>query len=643
MNISSQENTRGIALLLAVVFFMSMLIPAVFSFPSFILGKTIPALLVALFWAVLNTGFGAGLYGLFRNEKKLEPDWIIGFALGLGLNGILIYIIALLSVLNVWSLAVLIAVNFAVGFSSLLQLFKILMQGYDTFNFKLELSERIAGYAALIFLGFILVMSSIPPTIYDSMDNHLALVQQYWIAGAITNLPEHFMSYYPRLHEFLLMVPYAVYGAESANVFTALIAIAAILVAAKVAKQAGGSYPVTTSLLLAVPLIGYLAIDVKNDMTLGFFELVFVYLVFDDKRRVKEKIILSAFVLGFACDTKYSALAMFPGFLLAAFYFVKPRLKDPQIVSVLAKSVGIFIMLLFPFYLLTFIQKGSPVYPAFPAVFGNDPNIDYQVLNSEIQSVSSLKEIPLFFYNLFFNPFSIDGDNAVIGFAVLFLLPFLYFLKKADKKIIISFLIIWLWCLVPVFTITTKIRFFPLFFIIPAILMGIAFKNLPHKAWNKLGAAILLAGLVHSFALQIQLSQIFYPDSFNLISDKIDYQKYLRQSLSYYKLKPHIEINSKKDEIVLMEGEHRFAYIDRQIRIASPYEVSYLEKLYKAGLSADDIILKLKQDNIGLICIVFMDHLGKPAINYPLGFIEKLAKRNKIINFDDNSLVVKIL
>ena len=51
----------------------------------------------------------------------------------------------------------------------------------------------------------------------------------------------------------------------------------------------------------------------------------------------------------------------------------------------------------------------------------------------------------------------------------------------------------------------------------------------------------------------------------------------------------------------------------------------------------------MKGDNISVVCIVFNDHLGKPAVNYPPDFVKALASKMKVIELTEKHLILKRL
>ena len=610
-------------------------------YPSYLLSTTLLAYLAALVWVGALAGSGARLLSLLLGERK--ADFLFGLAMGCGIAGLILFGLALSETLHPIAIDLLLILLWLLGLPAWKQWLS--RPPWPKLGVLHELG--IFGWAtlgsAIVFGLLMLLYGSLPPVLYDTMVYHMALPEQYLIHQGLVALPNHLMSAYPKLHELLLTVPLLLGGPEAANAFTALLMLAAAGIVGRFGFRLGGPAGALAafSLTLTLPLVVYLGSDVKNDVTLAFLELAALGVLVLHDELGPRRLLTVGILAGFAACVKYPALAFWPGLVLT-WLAVDGRsaLKKSSLNSALWGLV-LALGVAFPFYLFTTITTGSPIYPSYPELFGTKTNIDYQALNREIQTINSAEDLSSFLYNIFFDPFKIDGDHAVLGTLMLLLLPFLSFLGRSDKRIGKALFIAWFWQLVPLVLISTKLRFFPLFFLLPAAMIGAgaARAALAWNGWRLLAGGIFLFGSLHTLGLQFALGDLFFPGALKLLSGEQPRKEYLESKLPGFLAFEKIQDLTRPNDTVLLDGERRFAYLNRPVIVSSPYQPCYLDMAFNAGMSADDTIQQMRRDKIKVVYFSDFERKRLGERPYPPEWLDALTSQLKLVWMDDQGKI----
>jgi hypothetical protein len=629
-----------VAVWIALAIALLLLIPALRAFPLDALTRALPAVLMAGLWAIALTGIGwfvLRLLGMSGERRSLADYLLVGSLPSV----LLLWIAGLLGLLHD-GLAYAIT---AFGALAAWPFIRATLAKKPNDNDYFERPDLMLWVFLIGAIGAGLILaaySTLPPTVYDSMVNHLALIEQYRLSGRISVFDHHLMSAYPKFGDMLLMGPLMLGGPEAANAFTGLLAFATVSQAARLGRELAGKHSaglITASLLLATPLFIYLASDVKNDLALGFFELsavAFLLLARDDRR----ELLLAGLALGLAIATKYSALAFAPGLLMAGLILRGAVSARVRLIT-LAKAGVIGALVAVPFYLETWIATGSPLYPTFPAIFGTVSGIDYAAINREIQHVASLNDAATFVYRLFFDPFSIDGDHAVLGFSWLLLLPFALLVRQSRDKRRLALLVLLAWHLIPLLLITTKLRFYPMVYLLPPILIGARLSQLKGTIPRLATSGVAIIGLTHALGLSLMLGQIFFPGVGGLMSGELKRDDYLAQNLPPYAAFRQIEANTAAEDRVLVEGERRFAYLARRVyQPVSPYEPGVLEAFAASGVSGLEAARRLLADGVRVVYLgrAEIKRLGKPEL--PLEFLNDLKSLCPVASTDTRAEIL---
>ncbi len=611
-------------------------------YPSYIFGTTLPAWCTALFWGGALAGAGAELSGRISGRTDGFSDPLIGFAFGCGVFGLSLFVLGQLGLFSDTALTLLSLAGWFLGFRQ----WKAWILHVSRRNRTPMASPGILGVVAwgaiLVFSVLLAAYASLPPVLFDSMAYHLALPEQWLLSGRMIHWEHHLMSHYPTLlSELLLLPPLALSGAEAANAFTAL---AAFVTAGLLARLTGRFFddsarPLAAALALSVPLFAYLASDVKSDGFLALFEVAAFAALLESSTR-KRFLLVAGWLTGCAVATKYSALVFAPTLLLVGLVFHWK--ESGRIRFLLAGALGLGLLLCLPFYLRTWILTGSPVYPHLTGVFGAAPGVDYVAVGREIQALHSLSDLGTFLFNLALAPGKIDGDHAVIGLGFLMLSPFLLFADGLGRPARICALL-WALQLPALFFMTTKLRLFPLFWLLPVpmIAAGMARAWVEKTSWRAAALAFFLLAMLHHAALQLELADIFFTDGGKVLAGSITKETYLKEKL------PSYEAFRKIGEIrpsggVWIEGENRLAYTGCRAYGVSAYESGFLERAAAAGETPSQAVEPLRQKGIELIFFSFSEFRRIKGRDLPNEFLQGLIDSMELIYHDERGFLLRI-
>lgn len=584
---------RPLALAAALLLGLLLLLPALAGFPVYPLSHQLPALLIALLALVAQMGLG---HLILSRARLLAPGTtahpLDALMSGLIACGLIVWLFGKAG----WLVAPLVWLLLVAGLAAAWPLLRTLSATRpDTPEPAFSRRDGVFGAGALGGTCLLLAYASLPPTLYDGMVNHLALIEQYHLFAELVVYPAHLMSAYPVFGNLLGWAPLALGGPDAVNAFTGLLMLAAVWQVGRIAAGLGRTRAGLVAFALAVscPLVVYLASDVKNDSALAFFQIS-ALAVLVGPGSARRKTLLAGFALGAALAVKYSTFAALPGFILAA-WVLSPAVAPTSRLREIGWLLLVAGLVAAPFYADTLRATGSPLYPGFPAIFGEAAGVDYAAMGREIQKVSSFGELTSLPYRLFFDPFSIDGDHAVLGFAWLMLLPFAFLAPRAGDRRERALWWLLAWQLVPLVLVSTKLRFYPLLILLPPLLLGLRLARIEGRLATRALAIPAALGLFHALALAFALGEIFFPGSARLMAGSLEREEYLRQSLPPYAAFETIREVTAPGGRVVLEGERRFAYLGRPVHeAASPYERGLLTRLHAAGLSGEEAAVALR-------------------------------------------------
>lgn len=148
---------------------------------------------------LIATGTGRVLLrALGLSDVSDSQKTLIGCTLGLGILSLAIFFLAALHILQGWTVSLMLAALWLVGFTELRPI--ILSLGA---NRNLLAERPLAAGAILLFLGLVFWMAWVPPHQYDSLVYHLALPRAYLREGGLVALDHLMYSHFPQNGEML--------------------------------------------------------------------------------------------------------------------------------------------------------------------------------------------------------------------------------------------------------------------------------------------------------------------------------------------------------------------------------------------------------------------------------------------------------
>ena len=227
-------------------------------------------------------------------------------------------------------------------------------------------------------IGFIWLLTSVPPVDRDALTHHLYVPKLYLLHGGIVELPYINFSYYPMNLDLLYLIP-LYFNNDIAPKFIhfAFALVTAAMIYRYIARRINTAYALLGALFfLTIPVIVRLSSTVYVDLGLICFLFAAMLYLFDwiASGFKARPVILGAVCCGLALGTKYNGLLGL--FLMGLFVpFVYARYHAGQ-KGHAVKALGwgmvfVFVSLLVfsPWMIRNIVWTGNPVYPLYSSVF----------------------------------------------------------------------------------------------------------------------------------------------------------------------------------------------------------------------------------------------------------------------------------
>ena len=316
-------------------------------------------LIVAAAWGSrILRWLGAGsLSGLER--------WTLGTVLGLGLLGIVVFLLALVGALYRWVGYVLLL---ALGITALAEI-----RAFCAWSLTVFRSMRRARIPWLwLFTGLIGVLTLgralLPPTGWDALVYHLQGPRLYLEAHRLVAVPENFYLNWPAQVEMLFTWGMLLKDHTLAKLlnwaFWLLIAAMLYALGRRTANERVGEWAM--ALWAAVPLAARLAGVAYVDLGISAFVLAafYAFMCWCESQR-DGYLIVSALFAGFAMATKYTAVT-WAGMLTLLFVYHAWRHQRRRAGWILIRAVlfvGAAGLVVLPWLIKSWVVTGNPVYP----------------------------------------------------------------------------------------------------------------------------------------------------------------------------------------------------------------------------------------------------------------------------------------
>ncbi len=412
------------------------------------------------------------------------------------------------------------------------------------------------------FLGLIIIQILInfvgtlgPELAFDATWYHLTLPKIFLSAHKIFHIPGGLFYYsdMPNLGELLYAVSLS-FGSEIIAkivhfVFGILIIIAIFLFGKKYFNK---NIAIISALVLSTNLVfNWESITAYTDLIRTLFEFLAFWAIFDFQMLKQNKYLyLSAILLGFAACVKVLSIVSLIIFIPLIFYIgqknrfsIRSLIKHVLIFSIITTCIPI------PWFIVSFLHTGNPVYPFFTVTYPIGTNINL------LNPLNFLKDV----WNLLTN--SADPISPVyIGILPLVVIFYKKFSLKSKTLLIYCCFAIIAWYITPQ---TGGGRFFLPFLPVFSLLCGYIVENLPSKKLKK----ILIYFVVILSFISIGFRGIANIKYIPVITGKQSKADFLAKNLNFsfgdfYDtdgfFKKHI---GQKDRVLLL-GFHNIFYVD---------------------------------------------------------------------------------
>ena len=433
-----------------------------------------------------------------------------------------------------------------------------------------------------------------PPVYYDTLAYHLAVPQQYIQAGRLINMRENIFSFYPQLMQMNSLLFLLVSYELSVKLFYFFMAAMSLVAAAGMAGELKADKKITALLLLTCPLFFLNSARIGSELPLMFFSLLLVFMIIKcagTSMKEGEGMMLG-FAAGAVISVKYTGAVVY---VLGAAALIRLITTKKAGIKSLAAYILIPAALIGPYLIKNYFYSGDPVYPFFTGLFDLEAGLKADAAGY-VRHVAGFG-LPHTLINLLASPLYVIFGGDMFGgdiISPLFILA-LVLLPLADtKKMLLPAVFICLYYIAWFFT-GQVLRFLLPLVPVAAVIAGSAYARIKTKlkylAFGALIAAQAGASLYFSekFLAPLQL--------FSGTRDA-----YIAKEVTYYPAADFINKNTEKGAVVLLLGEARTFYLERQ---ALAYTVFNKRSIFDGfdGMSGEKIMAGLKWRNIGYVLI----------------------------------------
>lgn len=401
---------------------------------------------------------------------------------------------------------------------------------------------------AVLLLGFLGVAASVnliavfaPETGFDALWYHLTISKIYLTSHFVFHIPGGLLYYsaMPRLVEVLNIPLLSLLSDTGPHLLSFSAGIGAAVLTYLLARVYVNK---TMSLLAATvfyvtPLVGWLSGSGYIDLIVTFWQVLAFYLL------VRKRYWLVGLVLGLAVSTKSLQLAT----LLVYFALVVIVVRKP-IEAIKMALVAILVGL--PWYLLDFLNTGSPIYPIAAGLFDSSVSSKAQL----IQPLSIVGD----YWKIFLAP------DDIISPIFLLIVPFGIAVRKKilpQSRLLVSFfgLSYLVWWLIPR---TGGGRFILPFLPVWAVLVAQIISAIEKRVQYLLICSILIVSvtnLVYRFGAEYKL--------INYLLGKESKQEYLCQNFdfslgNFYDCDGYFSRTITAHDLVYVKGVHNLFYVN---------------------------------------------------------------------------------
>jgi 4-amino-4-deoxy-L-arabinose transferase-like glycosyltransferase len=226
----------------------------------------------------------------------------------------------------------------------------------------------------IAFCVLICYCQALTPEIhFDAIYYQLPVPKMYIEAGRLVELPQSYRSYFPKGVNFQFMVGLLLAGEATAKLFSFTAYIAVIVQVAALTQSVvrkSLAVLISAAIIATIPIAGWNSGTAYVDIGVTVFTLATAYGVFkwQSNKRLGWAIVVGLSA-GLAIFAKIQALFFLPGLAILILLELRRFGLNRKFVGHCMAFVLPALLIGLPWYIITFIWTGSPVFPVFNAIF----------------------------------------------------------------------------------------------------------------------------------------------------------------------------------------------------------------------------------------------------------------------------------
>ncbi len=334
---------------------------------------------------IVFLGYGLGHFLLHcLGRKATFPSISIAVPIGWIVLSYLMFVLALLQLLNSWIIAAVLVILFFFCFRFNLQKVKSFSLHLRMLQEKVSIISREQWiYISLIGLSIFYALSSslMPPTQSDGLRYHLTVPKLYLEHGGFYLLPNIAFSNFPFLIEYLYMIPLAFGSISGPKLIHFCYFLFTLSLVYRLGKSVGNEQIGILSVLIVsttpfVPIFAswsFIEFGLTCYIVLAFvFSMDYFYTIRDREwKPVSKTAVLTGMAVGAAISCKYTALALLPFFGCVGLWGGMNQMgaKVGERVKGMILILALAIVVSSPWFIRNALLLGNPVYPFAGSIF----------------------------------------------------------------------------------------------------------------------------------------------------------------------------------------------------------------------------------------------------------------------------------
>lgn len=537
-------------------------------------------------------------------EADPIDELLLGFGLTLGGYSLAVLLLGLLGQITMLSICISLT---PILFAALLPQTKITFGGSGT---RPGFAESLIFSTIAILVVAYAIQAASPPIFYDSLVYHLALPQIYSSSHTISGLAHNVYSGIPQSFEMLSTAAMAVQAEQLCGLIGWAISLALVALIFQWASREFGRTAGTVAALLfySCPMVA-LSIWFGNvEIMWCLYSTLGLYCL---RRWFQTSgagwLWFCGIFAGFACGTKYNALALpvIIAVLLAVQPGASPRKPGATIIRSQLLVCILAALLLAPWLIKNWILVGNPLFPLFDEFFAEPLRVNWKGLLADAHSRSisdllTLRGLAFTFLDLW-PPTPEETVTNVIGFACLGLLPLsavsAYRGNAVARFLISALLVSWMfWALM-----SRMPRFF--LFALPLLAIAIA-AGLSTFTKDRREAALLVGVMILCIPnLALIVKNGLELGGWRVAIGNQDEADYLTRGHAayftpYYAAADFVNKSLPATSRLVFVGESRGYYFEREFLAASLFAQNPFVNWINSADSVENLLKTLKENRI---------------------------------------------